>query len=83
MKRLEFSWHALEALRERELNVMWIERAIREPEWTIPDPRRKGVERRFLRIPEHGKRILRVVVVESLHEIRILTAFFDRRARRP
>ncbi|WP_206453199.1 DUF4258 domain-containing protein [Aurantimonas marina] len=82
MKRLEYSRHAVEALRERELDVTWIERTIREAEWTIPDPRREGVERRFLRIPEHGNRVLRVALVESPDKIRILTAFFDRRARR-
>lgn len=60
----------------------WVERTVREPEWTRPDPRRVGVERRFRSIPEFGNRVLRVVCYETALEIRILTVFFDRTARR-
>jgi hypothetical protein len=48
-----------------------------------PDPRRPGVERRFRAIPEYGNRVLRVACYETVVEIRILTVFFDRDARRP
>jgi len=41
------------------------------------------VERRFRVIPEFGGRILRIACIETADEIRILTVFFDRDARKP
>lgn len=82
-KPFSYSRHAEDAIAERELNRAWIERTVREPEWTIADPRRPGVERRFRTIPEYGDRILRVACYEKEAEIRIVTVFFDRDARRP
>jgi uncharacterized DUF497 family protein len=83
MKKLVLTEHAEDALIERELDLNWIERAVRDPSWTVPDPRRPGVERRFRAIPEFGGRILRVACYETASEIRIVTVFFDRNARRP
>jgi hypothetical protein len=82
-KPLRFTRHAQDAVEERTLDIDWIERTVREPEWSRPDPRRAGVERRFRVIPEHGSRILRVACIETADEIRILTVFFDRDARKP
>jgi len=82
-KPLRFTRHAEDAILERELDRSWIERTVREPEWSHRDPRRVGVERKFRTIPEFGNRVLRVVCVESEHEIRVLTAFFDRDAWKP
>lgn len=81
-KPLLLTQHARDAFEERELLMEWVERTVREPEWTRPDPRRVGVERRFRSIPEFGNRVLRVVCYETALEIRILTVFFDRTARR-
>ncbi len=82
-KPLRFTRHAEDAIAERELDDDWIEKTVREPEWSRPDPRRAGVERRFRAIPEFGDRILRVACIETADEIRILTVFFDRDARKP
>jgi Domain of unknown function (DUF4258) len=82
-KPLQFTKHAEDAIIERELDLRWIERTVKEPEWSHPDPRRPGVERRFRSVPEFGDRVLRVVCFESAKEIRILTVFFDRDARKP
>ena len=82
-KPLRFTRHAEDAIGERELDPEWIEMTVREPEWSHPDPRRSGVERRFRAIPEFGGRILRIACIETADEIRILTVFFDRDARRP
>ena len=68
---------------EREVNQIWIEKTVSEPQWSRPDPRRPNVERRFRAIPEFGSRILRVVCLETAEEIWILTVFFDRDARKP
>lgn len=80
-KPLVWTAHAATAIRERELTADWVEQTVRKPEWTLADPDRPGIERRFRRIPEFGDRILRVAILESAAEIRILTAFFDRKAR--
>ena len=83
MKKLFLTQHAQDAVDEREIDPAWIERAVRAPDWTIPDPRRNGVDRRFRAIPEYGNRVLRVACYETALDIRILTVFFDRDARRP
>lgn len=82
-KRLAYSAHASDAIGERELDIAWIVRTVRDPDWVVADPERPGVERRYRAIPEQGGRVLRVAVMEKPDEIRIITAFFDRRARRP
>ena len=81
-KRLQFTRHAQDVIVERSLNHSWIEKTVRSPEWSIPDPHRPGVEWRFHTISEFGGRTLRVVCIENAEEIRILTAFFDRDARK-
>ncbi|MGE3871036.1 MAG: DUF4258 domain-containing protein [Pseudorhodoplanes sp.] len=81
-KPLRLTRHAQDAVEERALDPGWIERTVREPEWSHPDPR-PDVERRFRAIPEFGGRVLRVACIETADEIRILTVFFDRDARRP
>ena len=82
-KPLRFTRHVQDAIVERELDQSWIERTVMEPEWSRPDPRRPNVERRFRTIPEFGGRALRVACFETAEDIRILTAFFDRNARKP
>jgi hypothetical protein len=60
MKPLFFTQHAQDAIDERELELDWIERAVRDPDWSIADPRRPGVERRFRRVrqPRAARRLL-------------------------
>jgi len=82
-KPLSYTGHAEDSIVERELDRTWIEETVRRPDWAVPDPREAGVERRYRVIPEFGSRILRVACFETLAEIRILTAFFDRDAKRP
>jgi len=83
LKPLRFTRHAQDAIVEREMDQSWIEKTVRGPEWSHPDPRRPDVERRFRTIPEFGGRPLRVACIETADEIRILTVFFDRDARKP
>ena len=78
-KPLRFTGHARTVIAERELAEEWVERAA---EWEAPDPSR-GVVRRYRVIPERGGRVLRVACVETSSEIRILSGFLDRRARKP
>lgn len=83
MKRLIFTAHAQTALRERKLEEAWIERTVRKPEWSEPEPDDRTVERRFAALPEREDRVLRVACRESTTEIEVITAFLDRRAKRP
>ena len=83
MKKLVFTQHANDAIAERELDLAWIEAAVRNPDWTALDPKRPAIERRFRMIPQHGSRVLRVACYETDVEIRIVTVFFDRDARKP
>ena len=80
-KPLRFTRHAEDVILERKLDRSWIERTVRQPDWSHPDPFRPGVERRFRQIPEFGGHILRVACFETATEIRIITVFFDRDAR--
>lgn len=82
-KPLVYTAHARHAAAERQLDPDWIRRAALEPDWQEADPNRPDVVRRFRVIPEYEGRVLRVVCLESANEVRILTAFFDRGARRP
>lgn len=82
-KPLVFTAHAHLVMAERELADEWVERTVRVPEWREPDPADPAVERRFRTVPERENRILRVACVESDTDIRILSAFLDRGARRP
>lgn len=82
-KPVRLTTHAETVLRERQLERQWIERTAQSPEWTDSDPSSPDVERRFRAVPERDSRILRVVCVETASEIRIISAFLDRKARRP
>ncbi|MBL8537954.1 MAG: DUF4258 domain-containing protein [Hyphomonadaceae bacterium] len=82
-KRIVLTDHANVALIERSLEMAWIERTAREPEWTEPEPNDPTLERRFRAVPERNGRILRVVCSEDDATIVVVTAFLDRRARRP
>ncbi len=83
MKLLHFTVHAETVISERQLDRAWIERTVREPEWTEADPAGPPTERRYRRIPERDDRIVRVICLETTTEIRIITAFLDRKARMP
>jgi hypothetical protein len=83
VKPVTLTEHASVAAAEREISTAWIEQVAREPEWVIVDPSESGVERRFRPISERDDRMLRVVCVETDIEIRVITVFFDRNAKRP
>ncbi len=82
-KSIRYTLHAETVLTERNLVKAWVERTVNEPEWRISDSRGDSAERRFRAIPERQGRVLRVICVETATEIRIISVFLDRRARRP
>ena len=79
--RLVMSKGALEQIFERRLNLTAIERVASNPEWAEPDPQ-PVVTRLFRPAPEHGGRVLRVVVADRGRERHVLTVLLDRNARR-
>jgi hypothetical protein len=81
-KPLRMTVHGDTALRERGIKLRWVETAISQPDWTTLDPRPDRM-RAFKTIPERDGRILRVVYAETVTEIRLITAFFDRNAKKP
>lgn len=84
MLPIRYTSHAETVLAERAIDKVWVERTVRNPEWREPNPGGDlAVERRFRSVPERGGRFRRVVCVETGQEIRILSAFLDRRARKP
>jgi uncharacterized DUF497 family protein len=83
MKTILFRNHARERMSQNGVTEASVLRAVRDPEWTAPDPYRPGVERRFIRAPELGGRVLRVACIEESDHIRVLSAHPDRNARPP
>jgi hypothetical protein len=82
-KPLVFTKHAEDALREREIDLEWVADTVGDPDWVSDDPTTPGGERRFKVISAYGDRVLRVACLENATEVRIITVFFDRKARRP
>lgn len=82
-KPVRYTQHAETVLIERGLEKEWVERTVYGPDWRTSEPRDSSAERRFRSVPERQGRVLRVICVENAVEIRIISVFLDRRARRP
>ena len=74
------SIHAQDTLKERNISEEWVWRTVNDPDWenTGED---KNIHY-FKSIIEHEERILHVVVNPRVSPKKVVTAFFDRRARR-
>ena len=81
-KPVTFTAHARIRLRDRRIDLKWIEEAIFDPDWTEKDPKDPAVERRFRVIRQFGGRVLRAACVETNSDIRVISVMFDRNARR-
>ena len=58
----ELTQHARDVLQERKIPVEWMERVLANPALVEPSATDATVESRLAKIPEHGDRVLRVVV---------------------
>ena len=74
--------HVALRIAERRLALAWIEATLAAPDWTAPD-RDPALMRAFRSIPDYGGRVLRVVHRREGADIFVVTAHFDRGARRP
>jgi uncharacterized DUF497 family protein len=81
-KRLVWTAHARIRLQERRFDPTWVEATARNPDWTEPEPHDDALQRRFRAILQAEGRILRVVCAETETTIRVISAMFDRNARR-
>jgi len=77
----ELTTHAATVVAQREIEIAWIERAIRNAEWIEADRRDPSLTHALARIPERDGRVLRVVYNASVYPPRVVTAYFDRRQR--
>jgi len=73
--------HAEAAALKRKIHMAWIEHALASPDWRQPDPAKPGIMHAFLRAAERNYRVLRVVYNPSVHPLRVITVYFDRRLR--
>jgi hypothetical protein len=69
-------------LRERRIAREWVGRALSRPDWTEWDKGNPALRHALCGIVERGDLILRVVYDPSVKPRRVITAFFDREARR-
>jgi hypothetical protein len=77
--KVHYTEHAQHVIAERGIKLGWVRRALESPERRGHAP--DGTERYLIRIPEHGDRVLRVVVNPKARPPRVVTAFFDRRMK--
>ncbi|MGA2659514.1 MAG: DUF4258 domain-containing protein [Verrucomicrobiota bacterium] len=76
--KYQLTQHARTVVAERNIRVEWMERALTRPTLTEPSATDATLESRFVRIPEHGDRVLRVVVNKQAVPERVVSVYFDR-----
>lgn len=73
--------HAEAAVLKRKIAIAWIERALADPDWSEVDVSKPELVHAFVRIAERNDRVLRVVYNATVHPVRVVTVYFDRRLR--
>ena len=79
--RYELTAHAVAVIAEREIDPVWVERVLANPDRTESDPRDATLVHALARIAERAERVLRVVYNRSANPPCVVTAYFDRRQR--
>jgi hypothetical protein len=74
--------HARQVIAERHIALGWVAQVLSAPERTEPDSVDAELHHALGSITEQGGRVLRVVYNRTTSPWRIVTAYFDRRARR-
>lgn len=74
--------HAQQNVARDRLDLAWIEATITRPQHVDRDPNDATLARAWRRIPQRSGRVLRVVFHPAGADIVVVTAFFDRGARR-
>jgi hypothetical protein len=76
--KYDLTQHAREMLAERQIPTEWMERALANPARVDPSAADATLESRLAKIPEHGDRVLRVVVNKTVVPERVVSVYFDR-----
>ena len=79
---LRLSKHTAEEMDGRRIRLTYIEAALASPDRVASDPNDPALTRSFKAIPEFGNRVLRVVDRPAGDDIFVVTAHWDRGARR-
>lgn len=77
----EFTRHARDALRKREILEEWVQRVLQQPQKIEADRLDPSLEHRMLPIVEKEDRVLRIIVNRTVSPERIITAYFDRKLK--
>lgn len=72
------SQHAIDAIRERTIQLEWIAATLGAPSLVTPDKEDPDIKHAMRVIPEHGNRVLRVIYNRTREPIHVVTVFFDR-----
>lgn len=76
-----YTRHARDALLKRGIAEEWVMRTLDQPQLQESDVLDAALEHRLLEIPEHGGRVLRVIVNRTVTPELVITAYFDRRMK--
>ncbi len=80
MADIKLSAHTQDMLKERKIPEEWVWLTLDKPDWETREED-KNIHY-FKSIPEYGERILHVVVNPQVSPRKVVTVFFDRKARR-
>lgn len=80
MTEYQFSEHAYDMLRERQIREEWVNLAVEDPD--KEEVKEDGTVHYIRAIQDHGGRYLRVVINPHVQPRRIVTVSFDRRIGR-
>jgi hypothetical protein len=73
--------HAKDVLLRRDIPIAWVEHTLDRPSKIEADKVDVALEHRMAAIPEHGDRVLRVVVNKTTNPVKVVTFYFDRNMR--
>jgi hypothetical protein len=76
--KYELTQHARDVLEERKIPIEWMERVISEAVLVQPSATDATLESRLVSMPEHGGRVLRVVINKTVVPQRVVSVYFDR-----
>jgi len=75
------SLHARDQANERQIELAWITRTLRNPTTMEADPEDPSLTHALFRIPVRNAHVPRVVDKHEVKPWRVVTVFFDRRLR--
>jgi hypothetical protein len=81
MRSYDLSQHAKEVIKERDIQLRWLEQVLDRPELVEADADDPQLTHHVVRIREYGNRPLRVVFNARANPVRIVTVYFDRKMK--